>query len=159
MKRLFLGLVLVLGFAQFNDLGAQVVQQEQLSLGSITNMPTRVATVQGYVLPMTVSLADSTWTPMNFIHYNGGSIYMQITVINWSTSTKSFKLEYDLRYGDGAGYYFYRSSNSIPGGSSKIYRIGVTGYAAKLGLITLTGRVYGTGMGNENKVTTQALVF
>jgi len=30
---------------------------------------------------------------------------------------------------------------------------------AKLGVLTLTGRVYGAGMGNDNKVTSQVFVY
>ncbi len=156
MKRLFLCLVLVFGFAQFNDLAAQ---QEEIYAGSITGAPIGTASTPGGALALTVSLADSAWTPMNFVHYTGGTIYMQVTVINWTTTTKSFKLEYDLRCADGAYYYVVRQAKSIAGSTSMIYRIAVTSYVAKLGLITLTGRVYGTGMGNDNKVTTQAVVF
>ena len=158
MKRWILCLVLVFGLAPFSYLVAQGVQVEQLNLGSITDIPTRVAGIQGYVVPLTVSLADSSWNPKSFFTYYSGTVYMQIAVVNLSSSTKSFKLEYDLRCADGASYYVYRTSKSVPAGQGTLFRIAVTSYVAKLGLITLTGRVYGTGMGNDNKVTSQAYV-
>ena len=160
MKRLILCLVLVFGLAPFSYLVAQDVQVDQLYLGSIAGAPMRVATLQGYVVILSASLADASWKPWDVIDYAPGlAVYMQISVINWATSTKSFKLEFDLRYADGASYYVKRTSTSIPAESAQIYRIPVTSYAAKLGFFTLTGRVYGTGMGTDNKVTAQALVF
>jgi len=161
MKRLFLFLALVFSLAQFNNLGAQqAVQQEELYVGSITNRPMRIATWEGSVLALQVSIANSAWQPYNWIDYSAGqSWYLQISVINWASTSKAFKLEYDLRCADGATYYVYRSANTIAAGASRIYRIGISSYVAKLGVFTLTGRVYGTGMGNDNKVTTQAFVF
>ena len=161
MKRLILCLVLIFGLAQFRYLIAQDVQVEQLYLGSITDMPAIITSAQGAVVALTVSLADSSWKPMDYIEYGSGPIpvYMQITVINFAPSTTLCKLEYDLRYADGAGYYVYRTSKSVKAQSKLIVRIPVSTYVAKLGLFTLTGRVCGTGMGNDNKVTAQAFVF
>ena len=157
MKRLFFCLVLVLGFAQFNYLGAQ---EEQVYLGSIIDIPAPVASIQGAVVALSVYLGDPSGTAWQTVQYSAGQTwYMDIVVANFSSSTQSFKLEYDLRYGDGVGYKVTRTSNSIAGLNAVNYRIDVTSYVKKLGLFTLTGRVYGKGMGNDNKVTAQAYVF
>jgi len=160
MKRLILCLVWVFGLAEFSYLVAQEVQVEQLYLGSITDIPTTVASVPGEIVACGVNIGDSSWTPRYIIDYAAGQTwYMEIIVLNWSSSTKSFKLEYDLRYGDGVGYKVYRASTSIAGLSWAMYRINVTSYVAKLGLLTLTGRIYGKGMGNDNKVTSQVVAY
>jgi hypothetical protein len=161
MNRLILGLVLVFSLAQFNYLGAQEEQIEQFYSGPITDIPALVTSTQGKVVALGVSLADSSWKPMDVIEYGSGpiTVYMQITVINFASSTTLCKVEYDLRYADGASYYVYRTSKSVKALSKLIVRIPVSSYVAKLGLFTLTGRVYGTGMGNDNKVTAQAYVF
>jgi len=157
MKRLIFCLVLVFGFAQFSYLGAQ---QEQLYLGSITDMPATVTSTPGAVVALSVNIGNPSWTPSYFFKYAVGQTwYMEIIVCNTSSSTQSFKLEYDLRYGDGVGCKLYRSSNSIPALYYAMYRINVTSYVAKLGVLTLTGRVCGAGMGNDNKVTSQVYVF
>jgi hypothetical protein len=107
-----------------------------------------------------VYIGDPAGDPSCVIDYAAGQTwYMYIYCINWASSTKSFKLEYDLRYGDGLGYRVYRTSSSLPGAYEGIYRLNVTSYVAKLGLLTLTGRIYGTGMGNDNKVTSQVLAY
>jgi len=161
MKRLILCLVLVCGLVQFNYLGAQAakgVQAGRLHSSSIKNIPMTEASAQGAVVPLMVYIGNPSylyWT----IEYTPGDIwYMYIVVVNTSPSTQSFKLEYDLRYGDGVGYKVYRCSQSVAGMSSDSFRFNVTSYVAKKGLLTLTGRVYGKGMGNDNKVTTQAYV-
>jgi hypothetical protein len=160
MKRLILCLVLVLGFAQFNYLGTQDVQIEQLYLGSITDIPATVMSTPGTVVACGVNIGDPSWTLRYIIDYVAGQTwYMEIIVLNWSSSTQYFKLEYDVRYADGFGYKVYRSSNSISGLSYAMYRINVTSCVAKLGLLTLTGRVYGAGMGNDNKVTSQVVAY
>jgi len=157
MKRSIFCLVLVFGFAQFSYLGAQ---QEQLYLGSITDIPATVASTPGAVVALSVNIGDPSWTPRYFIDYAAGQTwYMEIIVCNMSSSIQSFKLEYDLRYGDGVGYKVYRSSNSIPALYYAMYRFNVTSDVAKLGVLTLTGRVYGAGMGNDNKVTSQVFVY
>jgi hypothetical protein len=156
MKRLLLGLVLVLGFAQFNNLAAQ---EGEFYLGSITYTPIRMASTGGDVKPLLVCISDSTGAPFPFIPYSARTWYMYIIYVNTSSSAKSFKLEYDLRYGDGASYYVYRKALSIAANTCMSYRINVTTYVAKLGLLTLTGRVYGTGMGNDNKITSQVFVY
>jgi hypothetical protein len=43
--------------------------------------------------------------------------------------------------------------------SADSFRLNVTSYVAKKGLLTLTGRVYGKGMGNDSKVTSQVYVY
>ena len=161
MKRLILCLVLIFGLAQFRYLIAQDVQVEQLYLGSITDMPAIITSAQGAVVALTVSLADSSWKPMDYIEYGSGPIpvYMQMTVINFAPSPTLCKLEYDLRYADGASYYVKRISQSIPASCLQTTSIPLPSSVAKRGLFTLTGRVYGTGMGNDNKVTAQVLVY
>ena len=157
MKRLILCLVLAFGLAQFSYLAAQEVL---VDLGPIKDMPMTVASTPGEVLALGVYIADSAGTPSCIIDYAAGQTwYMCIYCFNWASSTKSFKLEYDLRYGDGLGYRVYRTSSSLPGGYWGIYKLNVTSYVAKLGLLTLTGRIYGTGMGNDNKVTSQVVAY
>jgi len=160
MKRFILCLVLVSGLVQFSYLGAQDVQEELVYLGPITNMPVRVASTPGEVVALGVYIGDSAGTANYTIDYAAGQTwYMYICCVNWASSTKSFKLEYDLRYGDGIGYRVYRASASLSGSNWGIWRLNVTSYVAKLGLLTLTGRVYGTGMGNDNKVTAQVVAY
>jgi hypothetical protein len=160
MKRLILCLVLVFGFAQFNYLGAQDVQVEQLYLGSITDIPGIVASAQGAVPALGVHIGDPVGTPSYLIKYPPGKKwYMGIIVCNMSSSTISYQLEYDLRYADGASYYVKRISQSIPASCLQTTSIPLPSSVAKRGLFTLTGRVYGTGMGNDNKVTAQVLVY
>jgi hypothetical protein len=159
MKRLFLCLVLVFGFAQFNYLSTQEEQVEQFHLGSITDIPATEASTQGVVVPLLtyIGTTSNVWWS---IDYTAGDIwYMYIAVVNTSPSTQSFKLEFDLRYGDGVGYRVYRCSQSVAGLSWDSFRLNVTSYVAKLGLLTLTGRVYGKGMGNDSKVTGQVYVY
>ena len=157
MKRLVSCLVLVFVLTQFSYLGAQ---EEELYLSSITNMPATITAAQGAVVALSVNIGNSLWYPNYRIDYTAGQTwYMDIIYVNLSSSTQSFKLEYDLRYGDGVGYKVYRSTASIPGNSYGQARINVTSYVAKLGLLSLTGRVYGTGMGNDNKVTAQVFVY
>jgi len=156
MKRLILCLVLVFGFFLFNHL---VAQEDQLFLGSITNVPASVTFAQGAVVALGVNISDPSWTPSYVIKYAAGQTwYMDISVVNLSSSTQSFKIEFDLRYGDGVGYNVFRVSYSTAGGTYSRHRVNVTSHVAKLGLLTLTGRVYGTGMGNDNKVTGQVFV-
>jgi len=117
-----------------------------------------------YINPLQVTIADPAWLPTNVIKYKSGQTwYMQITVINSSGITKSFKLEFNLYYGDGAGYYTYRVATSMSGSPGGLlwntYRINVTSYIAKKGLIRLMGRVYGTGFGLNNKVEAQVAVY
>jgi hypothetical protein len=161
VKRFILGLILVLGLAPFGHLVAQDGQTEQKDLGQITGMPAAIASAQGEVLALTIGFGDSAWRPMDYIEYGSGPIpvYMQMTVLNTASTAKSCKLEFDLRYADGASYYVYRTSKTVQAKSKLMVRILVSTYAAKLGLFTLTGRVYGTGMGNDNKVTAQAFVY
>jgi hypothetical protein len=160
MKRFILCLVFVLGLAQFSYLVAQDVQEELVYLGPITDMPVRVASTPGEVVALGVYIGDSAGNPSYTIDYAAGQTwYMYICCINWTTSTQSCKLEFDLRYGDGTGYKVYRTSKSISGESYLISGLNVTSYVAKLGLLTLTGRVYGTGMGNDNKVTAQVVAY
>ena len=159
MKRLFFCLALVFILAQFSYLGAQDVQEELVYLGRITDMP-MVASTPGEVVALGVYIGDAAGNPYCTIDYAAGQTwYMYIYCFNWASSTKSFKLEYDLRYGDGLGYRVYRTSSSLPGGYWGIYELNVTSYVAKLGLLTLTGRIYGTGMGNDNKVTSQVVAY
>lgn len=161
MKRLILCLVLVFGFAQFSYLVAQEdAQEEQIYLGSITDIPATVASTQGAVVALGVNIGDASWTPDYTIDYAAGQTwYMAIIVCNMSTSTQLFKLEYDLRYGDGVGYKVRHIYHSLLAHTRYMYRINVTSYVAKFGLLTLTGRVYGKGMGNDNKVTAQVFVY
>ena len=160
MKRLIFYLILIFGLAQFSYLVAQEVQVEEFCLGSITDIPTIITSVPGEVVACGVYICDNSWSPYWLIDYAPGQTwYMAIAVVNWSNYTVSFKLEYDLRYGDGAGYKTYRTSNLLAGASFNMYRINVTSYVAKLGILTLTGRVYGTGMGNDNKVTSQVIAY
>jgi hypothetical protein len=180
MKRLILCLVLVFGLAQFSYLIAQEEQVEQFHLGSIqpgqffleliqpgqfnldsiTDIPAIVAsTTKGGVVALWALISDSNYL-YYAICYNPGQIwYMYIYVVNTSSETQSFKLEFDLRYGNGLGYKVYRSSQVIAGLGFDKFRINVTSYVAKLGVLTLTGRVYGEGMGNDNKVTSQVFVY
>ena len=160
MKRLIYCMVLVFGLMPFSYLGAQDVQVEHRYLGAITDIPATVTAAQGAVVALSVNIGNSLWYPYYRIDYAAGQTwYMDIIYVNLSSSTQSFKLEYDLRYGDGVGYKVYRSSNSIPALYYAMYRINVTSYVAKLGVLTLTGRVCGAGMGNDNKVTSQVYVF
>jgi len=159
MKRLILCLVLAFGLAQFSYLAAQDVQDELVYLGRITDMP-EVASTPGEVIALGVYIGDPAGDPKYTIDYAAGQTwYMYISCINWTTSTQSCKLEFDLRYGDGTSYRVYRTSKSIPGESILVSGLNVTSYVAKLGLLTLTGRVYGTGMGNDNKVTAQVVAY
>jgi len=161
MKRLILCLILVFGIMQFSNLVAQDVQLEWLHSGSIADIPMEAALTPEAVLALSVNICDSSWNPHVVIDYTSGQTwYMMIYVYNNSSATKSFKIEYDLRYKDGGNYYVYRTpAVSIAPQSWDSWRINVTSYVAKLGLLTLTGRVYGTGMGNDNKVTGQVFVF
>jgi hypothetical protein len=160
MKCFILCLVLVFGLAQFSYLVAQDVQAEQFYLGSITDMPTTLTSTPGEVVALGVYIGDAAGNASYTFDYAAGQTwYMYICCVNWASSTKSFKLEYDLRYGDGVGYRVSRTSTSLPGGNWGIWRLNVTSYVAKLGLLTLTGRVYGTGMGNDNKVTAQVVAY
>ncbi len=157
MKRAFLCLVLIFGFAQFSHLTAQ---EELVFSGPINGMPANLASTPGEVLALGVYIAGADGTPICLIDYAAGQTwYMYIYCFNWASSTKSFKLEYDLRYGDGLGYKVYRASSSLPGNYWGIYKLNVTSYVAKLGLLTLTGRIYGAGMGNDNKVTSQVVAY
>jgi hypothetical protein len=160
LKRLILCLSWVCCAALFSSLAAQDVQVESLDLGSIMDIPMKVASTPGAVLALAVHICDSSWEPHVVIDYESGQTwYMMIYAFNNSSSSQSFKLEYDLRYKDGAGYYVYRTAVSIPSYTWKAWRVSVTSYVAKLGLLTLTGRVYGTAMGNDNKVTGQVYVY
>ena len=160
MKRFILCLVLFFGLAQFSYLAAQDVQDELVYLGPISDMPVRVASTPGEVIALGVYIGDPAGNPKYTIEYAAGQTwYMYISCINWAASTKSFKLEFDLRYADGTSYKVYRTSKSIPGETYLISGLNITSYVAKLGLLTLTGRVYGTGMGNDNKVTAQVVAY
>lgn len=160
MKRLILCLVWVFVLAQFSYLVAQEEQVEQVYLGSIKDMPAIVTSEPGAVVALGVGICDSSLNSYYLIDYAGGQTwYMYLVVVNWSTSTKAFKLEFDLRYGDGASYKVTRASKSLGAETWEMYIYNVTSYVAKLGLFTLTGRVYGTGMGNDNKVTAQVISY
>ena len=159
MKRLILCLVLVFSFAQFSYL---VAQEEEVFINSLTSIPATITSMQGPVVALSVNIVNShaSLTPYPVIGYTVGQTwYMQIVYVNTSSSTQSCKLEFDLRYQDGVGYKVYRNSASILGRSVNQSEIVVTSYVAKRGLLTLTGRVYGAGMGNDNKVTSQVYVY
>jgi len=102
MKRFILCLVLFFGLAQFSYLAAQDVQDELVYLGPISDMPVRVASTPGEVIALGVYIGDPAGNPKYTIEYAAGQTwYMYISCINWAASTKSFKLEFDLRYADG----------------------------------------------------------
>lgn len=163
MKHLFFCFVIAFSLFQPGYLPAQEaqgVQVEQLDLGPITGLPMKIATTPGAVIACGINLADASWTPRYIIDYAAGQTwYLEIMVANCSTTTKTFKIEYDLRCADGATYYVYRYATSIGGLRYAMFRVNVTSYVAKLGLMTLAGRVYGTGMGNDNRVTSQAFIY
>ncbi len=160
MKRLLFCAILVLGLAQSGYLGAQESQLEEFYLGSISRAPVKLATTPGSVVALGVFVADASGEPSSIIDYAAGQTwYLQIIVVNWATTAKSFKLEFDLRYGDGAGYYVYRQALSIAKQTYAIYKLKVTPYIAKLGIMSIAGRVYGTAMGNDNRVTGQIYVY
>ncbi len=157
MKRMCLYLVLVLGLALFSNL---LAQEALVELTPITNVPTQIASTPGDVQALSVNIANSSGTPYVVIDYAGSQTwYMDIAVVNLSAVSKSFKAEFDLRYADGTSYYVYRASYTIAALTAGRARVNVTAYVAKLGLLTITGRVYGKGMGNNNRVTTQVYAF
>ena len=157
MKRLCLCLVLALSFAQFSYLGAQ---EALVELDPIASLPVQIASTPGDVLALGVNIANSSNTPYHLIHYASSQTwYMNIIVINGAGVSKSFKAEFDLRYADGASYYVYRKAYTIGAATTAVIRVNVTAYVAKLGIFTLTGRVYGKAMGNDNKVTSQVFAY
>lgn len=111
------------------------------------------------VLPLAVYIADANGNAYDFIEYQAGQVwYMYFDFLNGSTTAKAFKAEFNIYYSDGAGYANKRYALSAPAAAAVYYRVNVTAYIAKLNLITLVGRVYGTGMGNSNEVKTQVFV-
>lgn len=89
----------------------------------------------------------------------GQTWYMCFFVVNYNDTAKAIKLEFDLRYKDGAGRLQKYYSKTIAANVATLYYINVTSYVAKLGLFTVNGQVYGTEMGNANRVTSQAFIF
>ncbi len=112
------------------------------------------------VQPVQVYISDILGFPQFSIDYGAGQVwYMYFVFFNASTTSKTFKAEYSIYYGDGAGYVNKRYALSAAAGSIVSYRVNVTAYIAKLNLITLVGRVYGTGMGNFSEIKSQVWVY
>ncbi len=125
MKRFCLCLALVLGLAQFSNL---LAQEALVELGSITNVPMQIASTPGVVQAMSVNIANSSYVPYYLIDYSSSQTwYMVITVLNTSAVTQSFKVDFDLRYADGASYYVYRAAYTIAAGTLGTTRVNVVG--------------------------------
>lgn len=160
MKRLVLCFVLVFGLVQFCNLVAQEEQVDQVFVGSIRDIKAKVTSDPGEVLALGVAICDSSYTPYSVIEYKSGDIwYMALDVVNLSTATKSIKIEFDIRYADGANYKVVRDSDSIAGQTEALFIYNATSYVAKGGLLSLSGRVYGAKMGNDNRVTGRTYVY
>lgn len=108
---------------------------------------------------MLPSRADYATLDFASEYVTGQTWYMCFFVINYSDVTTAIKLEFDLRYSDGAGRVQKYYAKTIAANTATLYYINVTSYAAKLGLFTLSGQVYGTRMGNANRVTSQAYLY
>jgi hypothetical protein len=129
-------------------------------MGQIKNMMIESVSTKDQVLALSVNIVSPSDKIYQTIDYTAGQIwYAQVTVINTATTAKNFKIELNLAGGDGAWYWTSRLATSLPANYWARNKIDITSYVAKLGLITLTFRVYGTGMGNTNKVCSQVLVY
>ena len=163
MKRLVCCMVLVIGLAQFSNLGAQekLVYLGPIDMFGPIDMPAATAITPPKGLAFYVNIVDTSRRTKYLIDYASGQAYdMEIGFLNLPTNTtQTIKVELDLRYNDGAGYYVKRVAFSNLEEGWYYYSFNATSYVAKLGVLTLTGRVYGTGMGNNNKVTSQLYVY
>ena len=161
MKRLIFCLGLVFGLMQANHLFAQEGQffSGTIPPGISIQSPSWFGQVLALQVYITVG-SDPTPLPGVFQYLPGKAYYMNVFVANASNLIRSFKVEYNLAYNDGANYLpTTRYAYSAPAQWVGYCRINVTAYIAKLGLISLQGRVYGTGMGNTNKVCSQVIVY
>jgi len=157
MKRPVLGLVLFFFLAQWT---AYAEQADLFLGGPLEDLPVGVASMQGAVVALGVNIGDASGNFYYQIKYAAGQTwYAYFTVVNLSSSSQPFKLEADFRYQDGAGYKTYRASGSLNARNYGVYRLAVTPTMAQLGIVTLTGRVHGAGMGNDNKVTSQVYIY
>lgn len=112
------------------------------------------------VIPLNIFVGDADGNPQFFFDYRAGQVwYLYFPFVNGSTTAKAFKAEYNIYYSDGAGYANKRYALSVAGASAAYYRINVTAYVAKLGVVTFVGRVYGAGNGNCNDVKSQIVAF
>jgi hypothetical protein len=159
MKKIFgMGLLLMLfasvGWGQKAELYKVVPISPDLSV-----MATHTSWLD-MVLPLNIFVGDADGNPYFFLDYQAGQVwYLYFTFVNGATVAKSFKAEFNIYYGDGASYANKRYSLSVPAASAVFYKINVSAYIAKLGLITFVGRVYGTGMGNCSDVKSQVMAF
>ncbi len=160
MKKIFgMGLILVLfstvGWAQQPELYKVVPISPNMNL-----MATHISWLET-VQPLQVFITDILGLiRYDAIDYAAGQLwYMNFVFYNSSPTAKTFKAEYSIYYSDGAGYVNKRYALTAPANSISSYKVNVTAYIAKLGLITLVGRVYGTGMGNFSDVKSQVLVY
>ncbi len=166
MKRLILCLVLVIALAQFNFPVGQEVQllEEQSPKNprtSIDQNSIAMTDESSNVVVLSASFVDYDGEPLYSVDYStSDTVYMQIVCVNNSTSSKTVKFEWDLRYADGASYYQYRTSKVVSGWTIYTYKLSVSNsYLSKLGTFSFTGRVYGTKIGNNNKVSSQLDVY
>jgi len=101
------------------------------------------------------------WATLNFAseYYAGQTWYMCFFVANYNNTAAAIKIEFDLRYSDGAGRLSRLYSKTLAANTVTLYYISVTSYVAKLGLFTVNGQVYGAKMGNANKVMSQVYIY
>jgi hypothetical protein len=104
---------------------------------------------------------QADWAIFDFSseYYSGQTWYWCFVVVNYNNIAKNIKTQWHLWYNDGAGRLTKYIDKTVPARTVMLYYYSVAGYVAKKGLFTLTGRVYGTQMGNANEVTSQVYIY
>jgi len=104
---------------------------------------------------------NAFWSILDYAaEYHSGSQWNMILVaVNYSSQPIPIKVEFELRWNDGAGKQYKRWSRTIGAGTVVMYMFDMTSKIRQLGLFHLIGRISGKYVGANNVVHTQLLIY
>lgn len=104
---------------------------------------------------------NAFWSILDYVaEYISGSKWNMILVAgNISSQPVPIKVEFELRWNDGAGRQYKKWSRTIDAGTVMMYMFDITSKIKQLGLFHLTGRISGKYVGINNVVHTQLYIY
>ena len=105
--------------------------------------------------------SQASWARFEFSRQWSGSQewYMIFAVVNSGGQDAVIKIDMELQFNDGAGRFFRRSTKTIKAGFIMLYWTTVTSKIQKKGLFSTNGRVFGKGIGLNNRVLSQLYIW
>ncbi len=170
MKRLIVGVSLMLLVLPL--ISQEIAETEDLTIhemviGTVPVVDTQwVPDDDFYVRALCVGLANffpdqADWAILDFatLWRSNQDWYMLFIVVNPTSRSRNIKVEFELMWNNGGGRFYRKQAKNIGSGNIVLYWLNVKSKVNKLGVFTCNGRVFGAGVGNNNRVQSQVYIY